>query len=95
MAVWDKLRQELDHAGEIVQGAIGEGRTRLEALRAHQRADRAAEALGWAVYRARQGGAELDADTYARLSSALAAREAEAAQLDERISRRAGCASPE
>lgn len=91
MAVWDRLREELDHAGAIAQGAIDEGRTRLEAFRARQRADRAAQELGWAVYRARARGEELDAGSYARLSSAIAGHEAEAGRLDGRLgaSRRA------
>lgn len=85
MAVWDRLREELDHAGAIAQGAIDEGRTRLEAFRARQRADHAAQELGWAVYRARAQGEELDAGSYARLSSAIAAHEAEAGRLDGRL----------
>jgi len=86
MALWDKLRQELDHAGEIAQGALDEGRVRLEALRARQHADKAARDLGYAVYRARQRGEELSAERYAQLSSALAACEAEAARHEERLS---------
>jgi hypothetical protein len=86
MALWDKVRQELDRAGKIAQGALDEGKVRLEAFRARQRADQAAQALGYAVYRARQQGQELDSDTYARLSSALAGHEAEAAGLETRLS---------
>jgi hypothetical protein len=82
MAIWDKLKQELDQAGKIAQGALDEGKTRLEAFRVRQLADKAAEALGYAVYRARQGGQELDAETYARLSSTLAAHEVEAQRLE-------------
>jgi hypothetical protein len=85
MALWDKVRQELDHAGEIAQGALDEGRVRLDALRARQRADKAAQALGYAVYRARQRGEELSSDSYARLSSTLAGYEAEAAKCEERL----------
>jgi len=86
MALWDKLKQELDHAGEIAQGAFDEGRVRLDGLRARQRADKAARDLGYAVYRARQRGEELKPDDYARLSSALAACEAEVARIEERLS---------
>ena len=86
MALWDKVRQELEHAGKIAQGALDEGRVRLESFRARQRADQAAQALGYAVYRARQQGQELDSDTYARLSSALAGHEAEAARYESRLS---------
>ena len=77
MPLWNKLKQELDRAGQAAQGAIDEGRDRLDAFRARQLADKAAQALGYAVYRARQKGSELDADTYSRLSSTIAAHEAE------------------
>jgi hypothetical protein len=94
MALWNKLRDELDRAGRVAQGAIDEGKIRLEAFRARQLADRAAQALGYAVYRARQQGQELDTDTYARLSSALAAHEADVtrreAQVADLISKRRG-----
>ncbi|HJU66492.1 MAG TPA: hypothetical protein VJ596_12470 [Gemmatimonadaceae bacterium] len=86
MAIWNKLKQELDRAGQAAQGALDEGRIRLEAFRSRQLADKAAQALGYAVYRARQQGQELDADTYARLSSALASREAETAKYEEQLS---------
>jgi hypothetical protein len=85
MALWDRLKQELDRAGQVAQVALDEGRVRLDAFRARQLADKAAQALGYAVYRARQQGQELDPDSYARLSSTLAGHEAEAARLDERL----------
>ena len=61
MALWTKLRTELDRAGRVAQGAFDEGRLRLEALRARQLADRAAQALGYAVYRAKVDGREIGA----------------------------------
>jgi hypothetical protein len=85
MALWSRLKQELDRAGHVAQEAIDEGRVRLDAFRARQLANKAAQTLGYAVYRARQHGRELDPDTYARLSSALAGHEAEAARLEERL----------
>ena len=85
MALWDKLRVELDRAGRAAQTAIDEGREGLELVRARRRADRAAQDLGYAVYRARKDGRELDAESYARLSSALAACEAEAARHESRL----------
>jgi hypothetical protein len=85
MPLWNKLKQELDRAGQVAQGAIDEGRVRLDAFRARQLADKAAQAIGYAVYRARQRGQEVDADVYARLSSTLASHEAEAARLEEQI----------
>ena len=98
MELWDKLKTELDRAGKVAQGAIDEGKVRLDASRVRQLADKAAQALGYAVYRARQQGQELDPDTYARLSSTLAAHEAEAAryeaQLAESASRKPGGSEP-
>ena len=80
MPLWNKLKQELDRAGQAAQEAIDDGRDRLDAFRARQLADKAAQALGYAVYRARQKGTELDADTYSRLASTIAAHEAEEAR---------------
>src|SRR5215207_9480853 len=87
MPIWDKVRQELDRAGRAAQGAIDEGKLRLEAMRARQLADRAAQALVYAVYRARAAGSgqDIDAESYGRLSAALAAREADVARLDDQI----------
>ena len=87
MPIWDKVRQELDRAGRAAQGAIDEGKLRLEAMRARQLADRAAQALGYAVYRARAAGPgqDIDAESYGRLSAALAAREADVTRLDAQI----------
>ena len=90
MALWDKLKTELDRAGKVAQGAIDEGKVRLDAFRVRQLADKAAQALGYAVYRARQQNQELDADTYARLSSTLAAHEAEAARYEAQLADAAG-----
>jgi hypothetical protein len=55
MALWNKLRTELDRAGRVAQGAIDEGKLRLEIFRARQLVDRAAQSLGYAVYRSRAG----------------------------------------
>jgi hypothetical protein len=85
MTVWTKLRTELDRAGRVAQNAFDEGRLRLEALRARQLADRAAQALGYAVYRARVEGREIEAELYASLSATLAAHEAEAASLEVKL----------
>jgi hypothetical protein len=100
--VWSKLKDELDRAGRAAQGAIDEGKVRLDAMRARQLADKAAQALGYALYRARKQGQDVDADTYARLSSTLAGHEAEIAQIDAKLdelraqrSRQKDPASPE
>lgn len=85
MAMWDKVKTELDRAGKAAQGAIDEGKVRLDAFRVRQLADKAAQALGYAVYRARQQNQDVDADTYARLSSTLAAHEAEASRYEAQL----------
>jgi len=83
--VWTKLKEELDRAGRAAQGALDEGKIRLDAMRARQLADKAAQALGYALYRARKDGQDINADTYARLSSTLAAHEAEITQIESRL----------
>jgi hypothetical protein len=90
MALWDKLRVELNRAGEVAQDALDEGKSRLEEFRARQRADKAAQALGYAVFHARQAGRDVDADAYARLSSELAAAEAEVRRHQEELASRTG-----
>ncbi len=85
MAFIDKLKEELDRAGKAAQGAFDEGKTRLEAFRTRQLADKAAQALGYAVFRARQGGSDVDTDTYDRLSATLATHDAEAARYEAEI----------
>ena len=86
MAIWDKLKTELDRAGKAAQDALDEGKTRLEAFRARQQADKAAQALGYAVFRARQSGAEVDWHTLQRLVNALAEKEAEVQRLEKELS---------
>ncbi|MBV9881211.1 MAG: hypothetical protein JO180_11980 [Gemmatirosa sp.] len=85
MPLWDKVKQELDRAGRVAQDALDEGRVRLEAFRARQHADRAAQALGYAVFRARSAGAELETAAYERLSATLAKHESEAARLEAQL----------
>ena len=85
MALWDKVKNELDRAGKAAQGAIDEGKVRLDAFRVRQLADKAAQALGYAVYRAKLQNQEVDPDTYSRLSSSLAAHEAEANRYEAQL----------
>ncbi|MGI9045008.1 MAG: hypothetical protein ACR2GK_12930 [Gemmatimonadaceae bacterium] len=95
MALMDKLRDELDRAGKAAQGAFDEGKTRLEAFRTRQLADKAAQALGYAVFRAKQGGGEIDADTYSRLAATLATHDAEAARYEQGVEqKRRGAGAP-
>jgi hypothetical protein len=85
MALIDRLKEELDKAGRAAQGALDEGKVRLEAFRTRQLADKAAQALGYAVFRARQGGSDLDTDTFNRLSATLATHDSEAAKYEAQI----------
>lgn len=87
MAFIDKLKEELDRAGRVAQDALDEGKTRLEAFRTRQLADKAAQALGYAVYRAKQSGGDIDADTYTRLAATLATHDAEAAKYEADLER--------
>jgi hypothetical protein len=85
MALLDKLKQELDRAGKVAQDAFDDGKSRLEAFRTRQLADKAAQALGYAVYRAKKSGGDLDAATYDRLRATLETHDAEAARLEAEI----------
>ena len=85
MAIWNTLKRELDKAGQVAQGAIDEGKLRLEAHRARQRAESAAASLGFAVYRARVAGGELEPDRYAIHAASIASAEAEIARLEREI----------
>ena len=85
MSILNKLKTELDRAGRAAAGALDEGKLRLEAFRARQLADKSAEALGYAFYRAKKAGQDLDAATLQRLYDALDARELEVAALEARM----------
>jgi len=85
MALLDRLKQELDRAGRAAQEAFDDGKTRLEAFRTRQLADKAAQALGYAVYRSRKGGGDIDAATYDRLRATLETHDTEAARLEAEI----------
>ena len=88
MAFIDKLKEELDRAGRAAQDALDEGKSRLEAFRTRQLADKAAQALGYAVFRAKQNGGEIDADTYSRLAATLATHDAEASKYEAEVARK-------
>jgi hypothetical protein len=96
MAIWNTLKGELDKAGKAAQGAIDEGKLRLESHRAKQRAEAAAASLGFAVYRARAAGGELETERYSVLAANLAGAEAEVARIDRELADRTapGSASP-
>ena len=77
MPLIDQLKTELDRAGRAAQNALDEGRLRLELFRAKQNADRSAQRLGYAVYKAKRAGTDLTDDQYAPLATDLTAAEAE------------------
>jgi hypothetical protein len=82
MALWDKVRQGIDKAGKAAQDVFDEGKLRIDAYRAREQADKAAEALGYAVFRAVDAGGELDADARGRLMEALRQRDSEARRME-------------
>jgi hypothetical protein len=92
MALWDRVRTELDRAGRVAQQAFDEGRLRLEMLRARRSADAAAQKLGYAVYLARKDSREIIGDEYNGLARSIEAAEAEVERyrrlLDEAVARR-------
>src|SRR5688572_27341784 len=77
MALWNKLKDELNRAGRAASEAIDEGKLRLDMMRSRQAMDRAAQKLGYAVYRARKLGGDVPSDEYARLSGEVANAEGE------------------
>ena len=85
MPIWGRLREELDRASRAAQGAIDEGRIRLEIFRARQRADRAAQVLGYAVHRARKEGREFSTEDYGRVEADVTVAEAEIARLESQL----------
>ena len=99
MALWDRVRSELDRAGRVAQQAFDEGRLRLEMVRARRQADGAAQKLGYAVYRARKESRELPDDEYAMLARGIEAAEAECERfrklIDEAAARRRRAISSE
>ena len=82
MAIWDKVKQGIDKAGKAAQDVLDEGKLRIDAYRAREQADKAAEALGYAVYRAMDSGHELESAARERLVAALRERETEAKRLE-------------
>jgi hypothetical protein len=92
MALWDRVRTELDRAGRVAQHAFDEGRLRLEMLRLRRQADGAAQRLGYAIYRARRESREVAAEEYTALARAIEMAEAEVERfrrlIDEAAARR-------
>jgi hypothetical protein len=94
MGLFDRLKGELRTAGGAAKGAIDEAKVRIEIFRVRQSADSAAQALGYAVNRARRDGREVDAETLARLCAALNKHEEEATRLEREMARHRGETPP-
>lgn len=94
MSLWNKLGAELRTAGKAAQGAIDEGKLRLEIFRVRQHADKAAQVLGYAVHRARRDGGELDPAELERLDGTLAEHENEANKLEADLQANVNPAAP-
>jgi len=82
MALWNKLKDELGRAGRAAQEALDEGKLRLDVMRSRQAMDKAAQKLGYGVYRARRAGGDIPGDEYTRLSADVANAEAEIERLE-------------
>lgn len=94
MALWDKVRQEIDKAGHAAKELLDEGKLRIDAYRARERADEAAAALGYAWFRSGGGDGALAPDVRERLWNALVLQDAEARRLEAALeaARQAGAA---
>jgi len=90
MALWNRLKDELNRAGRAAQEALDEGKLRLDLLRSRQAMDKAAQKLGYAVYRARKLGGDIPADEYARVSAEVANAEAEVERFETLLREAAG-----
>lgn len=85
MTIWDKVKEGIDKAGKAAQDVIDDGKTRIDAYRAREQADKAAEALGYAVFRATELTNELEADSKERLVQSLREYDREARRLETKL----------
>ena len=85
MSLRDKISKGINRAVKATESAIDEGKLRVQAYQARQRADKKAETLGYAVGRARATGVELEAATLTSLTDAVNAADAEAAALEAKV----------
>jgi len=85
MSIWDKVKDGIDKAGKAAQDALDDGKTRIEAYRAREQADKAAEAFGYAVFRATELGKEIEPDSKERLLQSLRDRDTEARRLETKL----------
>jgi hypothetical protein len=84
MGILDKVSHGIDRAAKATEGALEEGKLRIAAYKARQRADKKAETLGYAVARPRAQGQEADPLAINMLVDAVNAADAEASSLEAR-----------
>ena len=85
MSLLNRLKDELNRAGKAAQDALDEGKLRLELHRTRQALDKAAQKLGYAVYRARKTGGDVTGDEYARIAAEVSNAEAEVERYETLI----------
>lgn len=85
MNIWDKVRDGIDKAGKAAQDVFDEGKLRIDLYKAREQADKAAQALGYVVFRAAESGHELEAASRDQLMTALRDREAVTTRLEAEI----------
>ncbi len=85
MNIWDKVRDGIDKAGKAAQDVFDEGKLRIDLYKAREQADKAAQALGYAVFRAAESGHELESTSRDQLMTALRDREAVTTRLEAEI----------
>ncbi|HLA88905.1 MAG TPA: hypothetical protein VJL28_00560 [Gemmatimonadaceae bacterium] len=85
MGLLNRLSSELRGVGKAARGALDEGKVRIELFRVRQLADKAAQAVGYAVHRARAEGKDPDPAELQRLESKLTEHETEAHRLEEEL----------
>ena len=85
MTIWDKVKEGIDKAGKVAQDALDDGKTRIDAYRAREQADKAAEAFGYAVFRAGELGRDMETDSKERLMQSLRDFDREAHRLETKL----------
>ena len=84
------LSAELKNAGRAAQGALDEGKVRLELFRIGQLCDKAARDLGYAVHRAHREGRAMEPEL---LAAVLSAHEDELKRLEAALAAQTAPAS--
>jgi hypothetical protein len=82
MTLWEKVSKGIDSAKKATESAIDEGKLRVAAYKARQRANTRAETLGYAVARAKAEGRDPDPDAIGRLVDSVNAADKEASGLE-------------